>query len=148
MKKLTVFLTFFLFSSIALASSTAKNNKEFVIDFYTEVFFKAQPEKLDEYIGDQYIQHNPMLPDGKEAIRAYVSNYLVPIVKAGGTIGEIVRVIAEDDLVVVHVNFAHYPSEKGGAVMDIFRIENGKIVEHWDVVQEIPEGSANDNGMF
>lgn len=148
MKKLTAFLVLFFVSSVVMAGDLTKSNKDLVVEFYTEVFLKAQPEILDEYMGDVYIQHNPHVPDGKEAIRGFIASYLVPIVKGGGSIGKIIRVIAEDDLVVVHAKLEHYPSEKGGAVVDIFRVENGKIVEHWDVAQELSESSVNSNGVF
>lgn len=62
--------------------------------------------------------------------------------------GEIVRVIGEGDLVVLHIKNYNWPGKNGGAVVDIFRVENGKIVEHWDVVQAIPDNPANDNTMF
>ena len=61
---------------------------------------------------------------------------------------EIKRVIAEGDLVVLHVHSVREPGQRGRAVIDIFKVENGKIVEHWDVVQDIPEKPANDNSMF
>jgi predicted SnoaL-like aldol condensation-catalyzing enzyme len=61
---------------------------------------------------------------------------------------EIKRMIAENDLVVVHTHSQLSKAERGSAVVDIFRLENGKIVEHWDVIQAIPEKAANDNGMF
>ncbi|NUP30269.1 MAG: SnoaL-like domain-containing protein, partial [Streptomycetaceae bacterium] len=58
------------------------------------------------------------------------------------------RIIAEGDLVAVHSHYVNYPGDRGSAILDLFRVRNGKIVEHWDIIQAVPETSANGNGMF
>jgi predicted SnoaL-like aldol condensation-catalyzing enzyme len=119
-------------------------NKALVVDFYRQVLLARNADAIDQFIGDTYIQHNPHLPDGKAALRALIQKLPKPI----DPVGEIVRVIAEGDLVVLHVNYHTWPGPQGGAVVDIFRVAEGKIVEHWDVVQAVPAQSANDNTMF
>ena len=108
--------------------------------------FHGQPlSALDRYIGDQYIQHNPYVSDGKAPFVNYFTQYFKENPTAQNTIK---RAIADGDLVVLHVHSKQNEHDKGQAIVDIFRIENGKIVEHWDVIQNIPEQSANQNSMF
>jgi predicted SnoaL-like aldol condensation-catalyzing enzyme len=126
-------------------SNTAKN-KEIVRAFYDLAFNQKQPEEaVKRYAGSYYRQHNPNAADGTEPFVGFVkwltgSNPHLRI--------EFKRLIAEEDLVVVHSHNVAVPGTTGKAVIDIFRLEDGKIVEHWDVVQEIPPASKNDNTMF
>ncbi|MGL6162205.1 nuclear transport factor 2 family protein [Microbulbifer sp.] len=128
-------------------SSTLESNKKLVVDFYTEVLFYGKSEAIDKYIGEVYIQHNPNLGDGKEALRQLIKSF-PPREKGAPPTGEIVRVVAEGDLVVLHVKNYGWPAPNGGAIVDIFRVENNKITEHWDVIQAIPDSSKNNNTMF
>ncbi len=124
-------------------------NKKLVMEFYDLAFVQQKPvEAAEKYISaEKYIQHNPMVPDGRDAFIHGVAPYLLSMKYKA----EVKRVIAENDLVVVH---AFSKSETAGAnnhgeaVVDIFRVENGKIVEHWDVIQAVPDSSANQNTMF
>jgi predicted SnoaL-like aldol condensation-catalyzing enzyme len=128
-------------------------NTETVIAYYTTAFNDGLPElAVQEYVGvDEvgeklYIQHNPGAADGAQAFIDFVTFFkgLFPDMNVN-----IVRTITECDLVVTHSHLTLFPEDRGNAVVDIFRLDNtGKIVEHWDVVQAIPEESANDNGMF
>lgn len=105
-----------------------------------------KPRKAVElYVGDKYTQHNPFAADGKEAFIKYFEYIAKTYPKAKM---EIKRSIAENDLVVVHVHSKLTPSDKGRAVVDIFRVKDNKVIEHWDVIQEIPEQSKNSNTMF
>ncbi len=128
-------------------TDTLDSNKQLVVNFYTDVLLKGNPDAIDEYIGEEYIQHNPNLPDGKEALRQLVQSFPSKDDTAPPS-GKIVRVIAEGDLVVLHVNNFNWPSPNGGAIVDIFRVKDNKIVEHWDVIQAIPDTSKNSNTMF
>ncbi len=124
-----------------------ESNKEIVVKMYEEALFKGNVDAIDKYVAEDYIQHNPHVGDGKEAVKEYIKT-LTPIYKKKGKpLGEIVRVIAEKDLVVLHLKDNTYGGN-GSAVIDIFRLENGMIVEHWDVIQDIPSESANNNTMF
>jgi predicted SnoaL-like aldol condensation-catalyzing enzyme len=98
------------------------------------------------YVGPVYIQHNPQAADGAQAFIDFVKFYTGQNPQLHV---DIKRVIAECDLVVTHSNIKTSPDVRGDAVADIFRIDkHGKIVEHWDVIQPVPETSANDNTMF
>lgn len=98
-----------------------------------------------ECFGDTYIQHNPLAPDGPEAVLGFMSGFFESHPDAAI---EIKRVAADGDLVWIHYNNKLTPDSRGLAVVDIFRMEDGRFVEHWDVAQPVPEKSANDNTMF
>lgn len=121
-------------------------NKRIVRDFYEGVFLRHQVEEFsNRYIGEKYIQHNPWVADGKEPFVEFFTQYFKDNPQAKNVIK---RVIAEGDLVMLHVHSTKNDRDRGSAVIDIFRVENGKIVEHWDVQQDIPERSRNNNGIF
>lgn len=130
----------------AWAGDSAKEeaNKKLVTEFYERVLNQKDVGAIDKYVGP-YKQHNPQAADGPEGLKGYIG-YLkqsAPQFKA-----EIRKVIAEGDLVVLHVHAVPAPGARGLAIIDIFKVANGKLVEHWDVIQEIPEKAANANGMF
>lgn len=123
-----------------------ETNKKIVLEYTDLAFNQRKPEEaVAKYQGPYYRQHNPGAADGPEPFIGYVKWFAqtYPSFRI-----ELKRIIAEDDLVVTHSHLVRAPGERGMAVMDIFRLENGKVVEHWDVVQEIPETSANNNTMF
>ena len=127
-------------------SALTEQNKKLVVDFYEGVFSKHQVQTYsDRYMGIQYIQHNPYVADGKAPFVNYFTQYFKEHPDAKNTIK---RVVADGDLVVLHVHSTQNAQDHGEAVVDIFRVEQGKIVEHWDAVQSVPAESANSNTMF
>jgi predicted SnoaL-like aldol condensation-catalyzing enzyme len=123
-----------------------EQNKQTVLAFYTEAFNDKQPEDaVAKYIGSRYIQHNPQAPDGPEAFIQFVRGFSAQFPDLSV---EVKRAIAEGDFVMTHSLLKTSPSDRGTAAADIFRLEDGKIVEHWDVVQPVPETAANDHPMF
>jgi predicted SnoaL-like aldol condensation-catalyzing enzyme len=120
-------------------------NKRIVVDFYTTAFAGEPAKAIASHLGDRYIQHNPLAADGPDAFTGFVTwlRGEYPNVTL-----DIKRVIAEGDIVVTHSHLVLEPGTPGRALADFFRVEDGKVVEHWDVIQDIPETSANPNGMF
>ena len=131
----------------ACSPAQVQRNKATVVAYYTTAFNDKQPEKaVAKYGGPVYIQHNPAAADGFEAFIAFVKGFTAQFPQLHV---DIKRVIGECNLVVTHSHLTTSPADRGSAVADIFRLNRkGKIVEHWDVVQEVPETSANDNTMF
>lgn len=121
------------------------SNKEKVIRFYQKAINEKDFEAAEAYLGDTYIQHNPVAADGKEGLKNFIG-YLKA--KAPQYHSEIKKAFADGDYVILHVHNIPTPGARGKAIVDIFRLDNGKIVEHWDVIQEIPEKAANTNSMF
>ena len=123
-----------------------ERNKRTVVLFYTRAFTDHEPaDAVAQYVGPEYIQHNPDTPDGLDA---FVHSAIAFIAKFPRVNVEVKRVIAEGDLVVAHNLVKLSPQDRGMAGADIFRLRDGKIVEHWDVRQPIPEKAANANTMF
>ncbi len=123
-----------------------QKNKQTVLAYLNTAFNEKKPaEAVQKYGGSHYIQHNPQAPDGFEAFIQVVGGFLEQFPQVSF---DIKRAVAEGDLVVTHSLLKTSPEDRGTAVADFFRLEEGKVVEHWDVLQPIPESAANEHPMF
>jgi len=120
-------------------------NKKNVVEFYEKALNQKDFDGASRYLGPRYTQHNPVAADGPEGLKVFIQ-FLRD--KFPNSRSEIKRVFADGDYVIVHVHAIREPGTRGRAIIDIFKLENGKVVEHWDVAQDVPEKAANPNGMF
>jgi predicted SnoaL-like aldol condensation-catalyzing enzyme len=123
-----------------------QENKQTVLAYYNMAFNDKRPaEAVENYGGEYYIQHNPQIPDGFEAFIQFVEGFTTQFPQLSL---DIKRAVAEGELVVTHSLLKTSPEDRGSAAADFFRLEDGKIVEHWDVLQPVPESAANEHPMF
>ena len=120
-------------------------NKKLVVKAFDQLLVDKDLSAIDKYWGSEYHQHNPNIADGVAGVKAGLGGYFEAFPQLSVSPK---RVIAEGDLVAVHSHYVNAPGERGQAVVDLFRVRNGKIVEHWDVLQDVPATSANGNTMF
>jgi predicted SnoaL-like aldol condensation-catalyzing enzyme len=120
--------------------------KQVVTNFMTEFYVNKQVRKAFEtWVDPGYIQHNPMAPTGRDAAVGFLEPFFA---NNPGINYSIKRIIADGNLVAVHAHGKFSAEDRGMAVIDILRVEGCKVVEHWDVVQPVPETAANTNTMF
>jgi predicted SnoaL-like aldol condensation-catalyzing enzyme len=122
-----------------------ERNKAAVVAFYDAAYNHKDFDRAARYMGSRFVQHDPVIADGLDGFKArlewFRANY--PTLRV-----EMKRIFADGDYVITHVHGVREPGHPGSAIVEIFRLEDGKIVEHWDVLQEIPDESSNDNGMI
>jgi len=131
----------------ATSKKQMEANKKTVMAFYDAVLNKKDYDLAVKYVGKAgYKQHNPTAKDGVEGMRGFI-NFLKD--KFPNNHSEIKQIFADGNYVIVHVHAVREPGTRGNAIIDIFRLDDqGKVVEHWDAVQPIPETSQNNNTMF
>jgi len=129
-----------------MADEQLENNKKVVWEFVNTLLNERNPEKASELLGDPYVQHAHGVPDGKEAFVKEISeNFLAPFPDARI---EVKRYIAEGDLVVAQAHMTLVEGQPGLNSMEMFRVTDGKITEHWVSAAPIPEGDSNNSGAF
>jgi len=135
------------FASAAHATDAKQmeENKKVVLQLYEAAINQKDFEAAAKFLGPHYTQHNPNAMDGAEGLKSFLAFLRA---KLPNYHSDIKQVFADGDYVILHVHNVPTPGARGNAIVDIFRLENGKVVEHWDVKQEIPEKSANTNTMF
>ena len=127
------------------ADDVREANKRTVLAFYDAALNRSDIDGAAAYFGPHFINHNPRSKDGIEGFRSLLQDLKKQF---PGLRADVKRVFADGDFVILHVHVKLQPEELGLAIVEIFRLEHGKIVEHWDVRQPIPETAANTNGMF
>jgi len=131
----------------AVPATAQRNAKDeaVVVKFYEAAVNRKDFAEASKYLGREYRQHNPRAKDGKDGLEAFIATLRrdAPAYRS-----EIKRVFSDRGHVILHVHNRTTPDSRGAAIIDIFRLEKGKIVEHWDVRQDIPEKTASGNSMF
>ena len=127
------------------ASAQEEANRTVVLAFYEKGLNQKDADAALAHVGDRYVQHNPNAADGPDGFRKFIG-FLRD--KFPNSHSEIKRSFVDGDYVILHVHAVREPGSRGNAIVDIFKLENGKVVEHWDVVQPVPENPANNNTMF
>lgn len=122
-------------------------NKKLVLEFYDLAINKKDYDAASNYLGDKYVQHNPTAADGAAGLKGFIDFLKSQFPQQHN---EVKHAYADGDFVILHVHSVRTPGTLGRAIVDIFRLENGKVVEHWDVIQDVadPAGAKNSNGMF
>lgn len=137
--------TAFAVEPMSRALEKEEANRALVLAFYDQFFNQHQVEEAAAVIADDYIQHNPDVPDGKTPFTTYFADFFKENPESRA---RIVRSATDGDLVYLHVHSTVNTNDPGQAVVDIFRVVDGVIVEHWDVIQNVPTEAANENTMF
>ena len=121
------------------------NSTAIVLDFYEKALNQSDPESAAAHFGPSYRQHNPAIEDGIEGFLKFFRELKKRFPRLSA---DIKRVFVDGSFVILHVHAKREPDDPGVAIVDIFRLLDGKIVEHWDVRQPVEQTSANSNGMF
>ena len=122
-----------------------QSNLELVLEMFAKVLQPLDSAAVDRYISPDYIQHSQMAPPGRDSLKAFLDWARTENPNNTQTLK---RAFVDGDHVILHYHVVRWPGDPGFAVMDIFRIENGLIAEHWDVVQDVPTAPVNPNPMF
>lgn len=120
--------------------------KQIAAEYLQKVWVERDLEALDRYIAPDLIQHNPNLPNGAEPLKTFLGKFfreLMPNIE-----WRVLRLIAEDDFVVAHSHAIPNPGSPGMVVVDIYRVADGKIIEHWDLTHEVPTTTASGNTIY
>jgi predicted SnoaL-like aldol condensation-catalyzing enzyme len=120
-------------------------NRRLVANMYERVLKPLDASRVDEFFARDYVQHNPLAATGAQGLKDFLDWARA---RAPAAEHRVKRLFVDGDYVIAHVHVIINPGDLGNAVVDIFRVAQGRIAEHWDVAQEVPAKSANSNGMF
>ena len=125
---------------------TLTENNRVIMNLFVDLFYNQRNVRhaFTTFVTEDYVQHNPNIPDGRDA----AISFLEPMFSRAEACFEVKRILVDGDLAAVHLHGRPNEREPGGAVVDIFRLENGLIVEHWDVLQPMPAHCVNAHPMF
>jgi predicted SnoaL-like aldol condensation-catalyzing enzyme len=142
-------ITFTLLTAMPCARAAGleqlEANKKTVAAFEEAALNQKDFDAASKYLGPRYTQHNPNAADGPEGLKGYIT-FLRD--KFPNSHSESKHIFADGDYVIAHDHAVREPGTRGFAIVNIYKLENGKVVEHWDVIQPIPEKASNNNGMF
>src|SRR5467141_2142903 len=142
-------ITFTLLTAMSSARAAGveqlEANEKTVAAFEDAALNRKDFDAASKYLGPRYTQHNPNAADGPEGLKGYIT-FLKD--KFPNNRSEIKHIFADGDYVIVHDHAVRELGTRGFAIVNIYKLETGKVVEHWDVIQPIPEKAANNNGMF
>jgi predicted SnoaL-like aldol condensation-catalyzing enzyme len=122
-----------------------QHNLDHVLGLFREVLVPLDADQVDRYIAPDYIQHSPMAAPGRESLKAFLRTVRAASPNASQ---RLLRAFVDGDHVIIHYHVKRDPEDRGFVVMDIFRLTNGMVVEHWDCVQDVPAHSPNPISMF
>lgn len=149
LRRLLAATTFTLLAAMTCARAAGveqlEANKKTVVAYEDAVLNQKDFAAASKYLGPHYKQHNPNTADGPEGLKVFIA-FLKE--KFPSSHNEIKQIFADGDYVIAHEHAVREPGTPGFATVNIYKLENGKVVEHWDVVQPMPESPANNNGMF
>ena len=122
-----------------------EGNRRLVANMYERVLKPLDSARVDEFFARDYVQHNPLAATGAQGLKDFLDWARA---RAPAAEHRVKRMFVDGDYVIAHVHVIINPGDLGNAVVDIFRVAQGRIAEHWDVAQEVPTQSANTNGVF
>jgi predicted SnoaL-like aldol condensation-catalyzing enzyme len=122
-----------------------QRNLDHVLGLFRDVLVPLDADQVDRYIAPGYIQHSPMAAPGRDSLKAFLRTVRAASPQASQ---RLLRAFVDGDHVILHYHVKKDPEDRGFVVMDIFRLTDGMVVEHWDCVQDVPASSPNPNSMF
>jgi len=126
-------------------SAREQANLDFCTRMYHEMLFRFDASRIDEFLADDYVQHSTAATAGKEGLRNFFENRA----SAFPDISFAIKAsFVDGDHTIFHIHTVRHPGDPGMSIIDYFRMANGKVAEHWEVVQEIPDSLPHDNGIF
>jgi predicted SnoaL-like aldol condensation-catalyzing enzyme len=126
-------------------TETEKANHDHVMAMYHNVLMPLDSSRVDDYVSPDYIQHSSLAEPGVQALKDWLDARRLDSPDA---VQKIHRSFADGDYVIAHIELHRWAGDPGYSIVDIFRLENGLVKEHWDVLQEVPENPINPNGLF